>query len=405
MNIKRIFAVLVMVKLCTAVEFVNYGNWGHTWDIVAYNDTIFAGGFGAFYWNAYTVNDSFSEYYGGISTHEFVNGDIYAIAIDSSGAKWFGGSEVNVYDGESWITYTSQENDFPIDVQNSPITIQTIAIDTNNIAWLGTLGGGLVSYDGNSWTTYDTSNSGLTSNYINDIIIDRSNTKWIATNGGISGFDGETWTTYDTSDGINHPVEAIAIDSSGRLWCGTLGGGMMMYDGHTWTSYNSGSAPSFIHEIAIDHRGTIWTDGCSFRPPNNWNCGWFDGFYVEEVPCVAVDKYNNKWFGTAWMSVSKLVDSSVGVVHTPERDVATKPSCNVRCTGSGIMLTYTCTTPADAALMLYTTQGECVRHVSLSQETGRHTRMLSTKGLANGSYILRFRDGARVQHKRISLVR
>ena len=84
-----------------------------------------------------------------------------------------------------------------------------------------------------TWSTYNTSNSGLPNNSVPSIAIDGSGDKWFGTfGGGVSKFDGDTtWTTYNTSNSglADNSVLAIAIDGSGNKWIGTLGGGVSKF--------------------------------------------------------------------------------------------------------------------------------------------------------------------------------
>ena len=120
---------------------------------------------------------------------------------------------------------------------------------------------------------YDTSNSGIPSNYVSTIAIDSDGTKWIGFPGlgwsdshGLASFDGTTWTVYDTSNSelpSNHVV-SIAIDDNGVKWIGAggwSGGGLVSFDGTTWTVYdtsNSGIPVNYVSTIAIDDYGNKW---------------------------------------------------------------------------------------------------------------------------------------------------
>jgi ligand-binding sensor domain-containing protein len=75
--------------------------------------------------------------------------------------------------------------------------------DEGDYLWVGTHVGGLVKL--NKLTgeviVYDKWNSGLPSNYINAIAIDRQGNKWIGLLGdGLVKFDGVKWTIYNTSN-------------------------------------------------------------------------------------------------------------------------------------------------------------------------------------------------------------
>ncbi len=112
-----------------------------------------------------------------------------------------------------WTTYSNFKN------------VISIAIDGQGLAWFSTSGGVSV-FDGSTWVTYNTKNSGLASDYVRAIVIDGEGQAWFGTGGGVSVFDGSTWTTYTTQNTVgSNNVVAIAIDSQDRLWFGTWSGG------------------------------------------------------------------------------------------------------------------------------------------------------------------------------------
>ena len=90
-----------------------------------------------------------------------------------------------------------------------------------------------------TWETYNTSNSGLVSNFVLSIAVDGDDV-WFGTNNGVSKFDGTTWTTYDTSNSglVYNRVNAIAVDDvEGNIWFGTRWGASK-FDGSNWTIYD-----------------------------------------------------------------------------------------------------------------------------------------------------------------------
>ena len=159
-----------------------------------------------------------------------------------------------------------------------------------------------------TWTTYNTSNSGLANNYVSAIAIDEEGNKWFGTNGGVSKFDGTNWTTYDTSNSglANNNVSAIAIDEEGNIWFGTYGGGVSKFDGTDWTTYdasNSGLVSNAICAIAIDNSGDVWIgthwagvskfDGTSWTTYDTSNSGLASNY----VSAIAISNADVKWFG------------------------------------------------------------------------------------------------------------
>ena len=49
---------------------------------------------------------------------------------------------------------------------------------------LDRVGVGLAKFDDTNWTVYNTSNSGLSDNYVLSLAIDENGNKWIGTRGG-----------------------------------------------------------------------------------------------------------------------------------------------------------------------------------------------------------------------------
>lgn len=102
------------------------------------------------------------------------------------------------------------------------ILINAISIDAQGNKWIGTYGG-LVKYDGTSWTVYNTNNSGLPNNEVTTIAIDSTGNKWIGTVQGLARFDGANWIVYNDSNSALpfNSVTATTIDPSGNIWVGT----------------------------------------------------------------------------------------------------------------------------------------------------------------------------------------
>ena len=108
-------------------------------------------------------------------------GNFQAGALDKNGNVWYGGSNLHRWDGNNWTMFGTADG-LPWNF------ITALAVDTNNILWIGTQSG-LSSFDGNVFTNYFRRNSGLTADYISDIDVDGFNNKWIGTSDGISVYN------------------------------------------------------------------------------------------------------------------------------------------------------------------------------------------------------------------------
>ena len=130
---------------------------------------------------------------------------IWTIEVDLFNTKWvvpFIGYLWR-FDGETWEK-----------IDNAPRNIYSIATDISNNLWCGTLG--VSVYDGAQWTNY-TKEDGLLENVVNAIAIDDNNVKWIGTTKGLQSYDGEEWISFriesSVIDSADDPIEFIILSN------------------------------------------------------------------------------------------------------------------------------------------------------------------------------------------------
>lgn len=185
--------------------------------------------------------------------------------------------------------------------------IRSIALDTSGNIWIGTDNSGVAMFDGQKWINYTTYN-GLIDNHVYDISIDKQGNKWFGTNGGISKFDGRSWTNYNINDGIaGNGVVDMAIDNDANIWLATFGG-ISTRNSDTWTNFTTETnwlnANSPVLSVAIDKYDNKWFGS------NGWGISKFDGTLwttfdqinekdIPPVNAIAIDSKGNKWFGTS----------------------------------------------------------------------------------------------------------
>lgn len=107
--------------------------------------------------------------------------DIYSAAADPDGTIWVGTyQDVYQWDGANWKHYPVKEN--------SPVTVQAIAVGRNSVKWVGTIEGLFLldTRTGTQWSRQFTVQDGLASNDITSIEMIDDNNAWIGTNSGIS---------------------------------------------------------------------------------------------------------------------------------------------------------------------------------------------------------------------------
>jgi hypothetical protein len=110
----------------------------------------------------------------------------------------------------------------------------------NKILWVGTYFG-VSRYDGRNWRNFLDKDSGLPSNFLNQVkSIDGTRT-WFATDKGVAYFDGEQWAVYRPSLGAHAP-EMLARDATGKV-------------SHEAVS----TAPAHNYTFGVDFQGSsIW---------------------------------------------------------------------------------------------------------------------------------------------------
>lgn len=109
--------------------------------------------------------------------------------------------------------------------------VRSIVIDDNNHVWIATYGGGINVYDGQSWRTFESTNSALPSNNVNVLKVDKYGRIWAGTDGGTAFFDGSVWQlftpvhTYDLDFGHSDCSDCSYSDE--HVWIGTSGSGFI----------------------------------------------------------------------------------------------------------------------------------------------------------------------------------
>lgn len=176
---------------------------------------------------------------------------VYAIAKDRDGIFWFGTEGgLSRFDGRQWSGYTHKDGlgaemgtSSPLGTTNpyadgghhgggekgnqiaNPNFVLHIAIDRENIKWIGTWGAGLSRFDGKRWTTFTAGNGTISGNFIHALEIDTDGNLWAGTDKGVSRFDGKIWKSYTTADGLlDNNVFSITFDTRGNKWFGTWRG-------------------------------------------------------------------------------------------------------------------------------------------------------------------------------------
>ena len=110
----------------------------------------------------------------------------------------------------------------------------------NKILWVGTYFG-VSRYDGRNWRNFLDKDSGLPSNFLNQVKTIDGTRAWFSTDKGLAYFDGERWATYRPALDTGKP-EMYVRDANGQN-----------------TNIAVDSAPAHNYVLGVDFQGNdIW---------------------------------------------------------------------------------------------------------------------------------------------------
>jgi len=252
-----------------------------------------------------------------LATNEITSVDVqYNNSNGVAAFRWYGTAQ-GLYrqsiSSNSWVVYNTT---------NSQITgngINNVRIDhLGNIwasvyNWSTNSGGGLIRIsadDNENWDIYTASNPNtLPSNYIRDIQFERIGTNsitWLTTDQGITRFDGSSWTTFTSPTLPTNNIYSVSIRNNVEKWFGT-NISLLKYT-NSWEEYSifrSGIPSNNIQTIAFENNPYVkWigtANGMTRFDGNDWVVFNMANSMLptNDIKTLAVDNNNLLWIGTA----------------------------------------------------------------------------------------------------------
>ena len=296
----------------------------------------------------------------------------------TTGGYYAIGGGLSIYNGKNFksIDLSKFHN-----LNEESSTCSVIEKDFLGNIWIGTLGGGLLKYDGTSFEQF-TTNDGLPSNYIRDILVD-DHGLWICTVNGLANmkdnkikiitslnheidfedlhciskskdgvyfigaedgvvvYDPFSFQTISSNEGIKIPlnwirgIKDLKYDKDGILWAGGYHGLYKIKNGivsKIFNSQNSGLFYNSISNIEISKDGSMWmtNSGRISRYFNGEIQDLNEKFKIPSGVYVADLVFDNE--GTMWLSTSsglgmfkndslRIYDESDGLVKSSGGDI------------------------------------------------------------------------------------
>ena len=117
-------------------------------------------------------------------------------------------------------------------------SITSFAQDDKGDLWI-TRTNGISRYDGHVFTNYDKADISKGGGSFIGLKKDNKGDLWfIIYRKGIGKFDGESFTTYTTQQGLpSDTIENLMVDRQGKLWLNSRNGGIGTFDGKTYKAF------------------------------------------------------------------------------------------------------------------------------------------------------------------------
>lgn len=210
--------------------------------------------------------------------------DVYALTVDAAGGVWCGTADgfVNRLVSESTGQGRAWQS-FAVPNARPGTRVTALAADVAGTLWVGVRGhqvaetatyegGGLYLLRAGETPTWEKALSDDVG--VVEAILVRPDGKWVATSptgeegnprargGGVVAWDGKTWTLFEAL-GAGMPsrqVVDVAVDARTRTWVAT-GNGLVVYEGTQHTVYrasNSGLTSDNVQAIALDGGDGVW---------------------------------------------------------------------------------------------------------------------------------------------------
>lgn len=255
-------------------------------------------------------------------THILEGYFVKSIGFDAIGNTWVGTFKqglINYKDGES-VVFNSANSIIP-----DSTVFYAVEVDSKNNVWMGT-SEGLIKYNGENFTVFNTENTPIPVDYISSVVIDSKDNIWFLSNtynqGGLVKYDNTSWTVYTSLNTIMYitsHIQSIAIDSDDNVWLALNGyvknTNLIKFSGDNWKIYNDydlGFSPYYYAQINVSSTNELYmsidyTLSSTFETGSDPRLLIFNGDTTielklentENLGVISLDDMDNVWCAVA----------------------------------------------------------------------------------------------------------
>lgn len=269
-----------------------------------------------------------------------ITDQVQSMLIENDKA-WVGTNEgISVFDDKTLLKNYTEESGLPY------IDVRFIKKDKKGTIWIGTWGGGVMSFNPNTkrFEMNYRINSFMTQHMITALSIDKSNNLWIGTADGLAYYeiDNQLIDGLTQSNGLaGNDISTIYTDSKNVVWVGSKGKGLTKIDGAKISKIKLEQkiTPTAIIEdkdgllwIGTEGKGVLLFDGEKIIKGYTVK----NGLLSDYISFLNIDNNNNIWIGSnrglnkfdvAEQQFSSY-DDKMGYVGTESKNNATYKDAN-----------------------------------------------------------------------------
>jgi len=238
---------------------------------------------------------------------------VYAFAQAPDGSIW-SATENGLVHWDKGVTKLYQQTDgLPTN------RLRSLAFDRAGVLWIGTSGGGLVSFAAGRFQVLNPAN-GFPHLQVRSVLADPDGSIWAATaGGGLAHVNRGRITTYTVADGLpTDQLTSLTLDAQGSLWIGTWGAGISRMHEGTFTSVSKagGLAGDQIWSILADREGSVWigtwVDGLNRLSKRNFDAlGTPEGLSHDNVRSVLHTRNGITWVAMAGGGLNRIEEGRI----------------------------------------------------------------------------------------------
>lgn len=200
--------------------------------------------------------------------------------------------------------------------------IYTISLDNDDSPIIGSSNRGLFYKNNGIWENNNKSD-GLYINDLQSIGVDKNNTIYVGYGyvEGISKKLGQGWEYIPMDKSFGGDVHVIRFDENNVLWTANHTGDITKYINGYWYHY-TGLPANYHHpdELLFDKEKVLWstsTYGSICFDGQTWKSVKVNGAIIN-ASSMAIDKYDNKWFGSFSPNEVIKISKTDTVIYTPQ---------------------------------------------------------------------------------------